>query len=76
MLISQKIRKRWHSALHGAEEEDNDIYVMINASTNARHFGIHEGTPGEWETCRRYRTNQPPGYTGTGRSCCSFLAHV
>ncbi|MCA9021709.1 MAG: glycogen-debranching protein, partial [Planctomycetaceae bacterium] len=34
--------------LHGAEEEDADIYVMINASANACQFGIHEGTPGEW----------------------------
>ncbi|MFH1304008.1 MAG: isoamylase [Planctomycetota bacterium] len=35
--------------LHGAEEADTDIYVMINGSANAISFGIHEGTPGDWK---------------------------
>lgn len=43
--------------LHGHEEEDADIYVMINGSTERCPFGIHEGVPGEWK--RVVDTAQP-----------------
>lgn len=35
--------------LHGQSEADVDLYVMINAAANTCIFGIHEGTPGEWQ---------------------------
>ena len=34
--------------LHGAVEQDCDIYVMINAYWEAVTFQIQEGTAGEW----------------------------
>jgi len=34
--------------LQGAEEEDIDIYVMINGNSYGLSFGIHEGNPGDW----------------------------
>jgi glycogen operon protein len=34
--------------LHGASENDDDLYVMINGSSSDREFGIYEGSPGQW----------------------------
>lgn len=34
--------------LRGASQGDTDLYVMINASTEARRFGIHEGVTDHW----------------------------
>lgn len=34
--------------LHGASQQDNDIYVMINAYTEDLEFTIQEGRPQEW----------------------------
>jgi len=34
--------------LHGASQNDNDLYVMINLGVEERAFGIHEGSPAEW----------------------------
>lgn len=34
--------------LHGATQDDRDLYVMINGSEEAQEFGIYEGKPGEW----------------------------
>ena len=34
--------------LHGQANNDDDLYVMVNAGTLAVDFGIHEGRPGEW----------------------------
>lgn len=34
--------------LRGASQNDGDLYVMINASTNAVAYQLHEGQPGEW----------------------------
>tara|TARA_R110002049_G_scaffold4601_4_gene31880 strand:+ start:119816 stop:121915 length:2100 start_codon:yes stop_codon:yes gene_type:complete len=35
--------------LHGESQNDSDIYVMINVSSEAVRFGIHEGTMGQWK---------------------------
>ncbi|MGB5565718.1 MAG: hypothetical protein WBN93_05245, partial [Acidimicrobiia bacterium] len=35
-------------ALSGASEQDDDLYVMINAWTEPLEFTIQEGEPGEW----------------------------
>ncbi|MDR4505453.1 MAG: isoamylase [Candidatus Scalindua sp.] len=35
--------------LHGASQNDIDLYVMINASPHPVRFGIQEGTPGTWQ---------------------------
>jgi isoamylase len=41
--------------LHGARENDDDLYVMVNASPNDIWFRVQEGTAGEWmlevDTC-------------------------
>jgi isoamylase len=34
--------------LHGASQDDNDIYVMINAYWQALRFQIQEGKPEDW----------------------------
>ena len=35
--------------LHGASQNDADIYVMINSADEAIDFGIHEGVVGKWQ---------------------------
>jgi glycogen operon protein len=35
--------------LHGASQQDADLYVMINGSTEQRQFGIHQGAIGQWQ---------------------------
>lgn len=35
--------------LHGASQDDVDIYVMINAYWESLQFGIHEGQTGQWK---------------------------
>ena len=34
--------------LHGAALNDDDLYVMVNASDYDQQFGIHEGTASQW----------------------------
>ncbi|RMF40651.1 MAG: glycogen-debranching protein [Planctomycetota bacterium] len=34
--------------LDGSAEGDDDLYVMINMSTQQLRFGIHVGSPGQW----------------------------
>ena len=34
--------------LHGASQQDDDLYVMINSGQSPVEFGIHEGSVGEW----------------------------
>lgn len=34
--------------LHGESLNDDDLYVMINASSDSVNFGIFEGAVGEW----------------------------
>jgi glycogen operon protein len=34
--------------LHGASQDDDDIYVMINAYWQGLQFQIQEGTPQDW----------------------------
>ena len=36
------------NCLRGVSQGDTDLYVMINASTEAQTFGIHEATTGHW----------------------------
>jgi len=43
--------------LHGASEGDDDLYVMINAGSTSREFGVHEGEPGQWR--RAVDTSRP-----------------
>ena len=35
--------------LHGAFQQDDDLYVMINAGVESVEFGIYEGQPGDWQ---------------------------
>ncbi len=34
--------------MHGTAYDDDDVYVMVNASPAALAFGIHEGLVGSW----------------------------
>jgi glycogen operon protein len=34
--------------LHGASQNDNDVYVMINTFWQALAFEVQEGQPGDW----------------------------
>jgi glycogen operon protein len=34
--------------VHGASQDDRDIYVMVNAWSQDLRFAIQEGTPGSW----------------------------
>ena len=34
--------------LHGKSQDDADLYVMINGSSEQCEFGIHEGAVGKW----------------------------
>lgn len=34
--------------LHGGSQDDQDLYVMINAGVESLKFGIHEGVAGQW----------------------------
>ncbi|HUI43311.1 MAG TPA: isoamylase [Terriglobia bacterium] len=34
--------------LHGASQNDKDLYVMINAYWEELTFGVQEGSPGDW----------------------------
>ncbi len=43
--------------LHGHQQDDNDLYVMLNNGHDSVHFGIHEGSPGQWK--RVIDTNLP-----------------
>ncbi len=43
--------------LHGASQQDDDIYVMINGHDEDMKFAIHEGDAGEW--LRVVDTGQP-----------------
>jgi isoamylase len=35
--------------LHGASQQDTDLYVMVNASASHATFEIQEGNPDEWQ---------------------------
>lgn len=41
--------KRLAFSLRGEAEDDDDLYVMINAAAEAAAFGIQEGNPGDWK---------------------------
>jgi isoamylase len=43
--------------LHGASQNDDDLYVMINADWQSRQFTIQEGVPEDWQ--RVVDTNLP-----------------
>jgi glycogen operon protein len=34
--------------LRGRSQQDDDLYVMLNASEHELRFGIHEGQPHQW----------------------------
>jgi glycogen operon protein len=35
--------------VHGASRQDGDIYVLLNADSQAAEFGIYEGNVGDWK---------------------------
>ncbi|QDU74601.1 Glycogen debranching enzyme [Bremerella volcania] len=35
--------------LHGSSQRDDDLYVMVNASSEVVRFGLHEGRPDQWQ---------------------------
>lgn len=53
--------------LHGASQNDDDIYVMINAYTQDLHFAIQEGGPGEWQRVVDTSLPSPMDFSEGGR---------
>ena len=53
--------------LHGASQGDGDLYVMINSSSEALRFGIHEGTPGQWRRAIDTSCPSPDDVVDPGR---------
>ncbi|TWU44415.1 Glycogen debranching enzyme [Novipirellula aureliae] len=45
--------------LHGASQNDTDLYVMINAADATVEFGIHEGASGSWRRVVDTSLNSP-----------------
>src|SRR5215472_9766760 len=71
--------------LHGASQDDDDIYVMINAYWEPQEFQVQEGTPQEWrrivdtalaspdDFSERGEPLQATGYTVAPRSVAVLL---
>ncbi|QDT02141.1 Glycogen debranching enzyme [Rubripirellula lacrimiformis] len=51
--------------LHGASQDDTDLYVMINAGTESAEFGIQEGTPGSWHRVIDTSLTSPEDFADT-----------
>ncbi|SMP66690.1 glycogen operon protein [Neorhodopirellula lusitana] len=52
--------------LHGASQEDANIYVMINAAPDPVVFGIHEGRVGDWLQVVDTSLDSPDDFVETG----------
>jgi isoamylase len=52
--------------LHGASQNDGDLYVMINASGNDLEFEIQEGEEGEWRRAADTGLPSPDDFSETG----------
>jgi glycogen operon protein len=52
--------------LHGASQNDTDIYVMINAGPQPIEFGIHEGAPGTWHRVVDTSRSRPDDFEESG----------
>jgi glycogen operon protein len=63
--------------LHGASQQDTDLYVMINAAPQPREFGIYEGAPGDWKRIVDTSLASPADFDDAGidvRSCRYVVA--
>lgn len=54
--------------LHGASQDDDDIYVMINAFWEDLDFHVQEGTAGEWKRIVDTSLNSPDDFSDPGVS--------
>ncbi len=52
--------------LHGASEDDRDLYVMINGGRRERRFQIQDGTAAEWRRVVDTRRPPPDDFHDTG----------
>ena len=52
--------------LHGASQDDDDIYVMINAYWEPLDFHVQEGTPKEWKRVVDTSSASPDDFSGAG----------
>jgi len=52
--------------LHGASQEDDDIYVMINAYWEKLEFQVQEGTPQAWMRIVDTALTSPDDFPGRG----------
>ena len=53
--------------LHGASQNDDDLYVMINAHREDLHFFIQEGRPEEWRRVIDTALDSPDDFCEPGR---------
>jgi len=54
--------------LHGASQDDDDIYVMINAYWEKLEFQLQEGTPQEWKRIVDTDLATPDDFSDRGES--------
>ncbi|MGC2400161.1 MAG: isoamylase [Acidobacteriaceae bacterium] len=54
--------------LHGASQQDDDLYVMINAYWESLKFHIQEGTSSEWKRIVDTSLHGPEDFSSEGRS--------
>ncbi len=52
--------------LHGASQDDDDLYVMINAYWEALEFTLQEGTAAEWKRIVDTSLASPDDFVGAG----------
>ena len=63
-------------SLHGASQEDEDIYVLINAYWEGLQFEIQEGNPEDWVRIVDTDLASPEDLCATGASIASFIYPV
>ena len=52
--------------LHGASQDDDDIYAMINAYWEELEFQVQEGTAQEWKRIVDTALPSPDDFSGSG----------
>lgn len=62
--------------LHGASQEDDDIYVLVNAYWQALRFEIQEGAPEHWARIVDTDLQSPDDFTEHGSPLEQLMYHV
>jgi isoamylase len=62
--------------LHGASQNDQDVYVMINAYWNELEFQVQEGKAGEWTRIVDTALPTPNDFSDSGEPLQTLTYHV